>query len=216
MTEKPNKATIGDFTRKSEGISAVKSFLSGDDTGSLEKAPVSKEAQENSSGDKKQTMTEVNEEITKLERDIESVEKAPELTYVGRLDAIGLSREDAEEIIDAMLVKGEFRKTYQITKKHSVTFRSRILEDQNRALDVIEVKNPQYPSTVGNIVSECNLAASIVQFRDIEFADDMPIAKRLEWTRKLPDTVATILASKLSKFDNMLMTVLDEGAIENF
>lgn len=215
---------IGNFSRKtekSEGVSAVKSFVesfsgapgsmatSGEDS-------IAPEKNEPNDPKEEQTVEEVSDEISKLESDIESVQEAPEMTYKERLSEIGLELEDAEEVIDAMMVKGEFRKTYPLTSKYAVTFKSRKLEDQNRALDVIEAKNPQFPSTVGNIVSECNLAASIVKFNDIDFSDDMKITEKIKWARNLPDTVASLLASKLAKFDQMLMTVLEEGAIENF
>lgn len=220
MTEKSTqKAEIGNFT-KPEGVAAVESFMGGTGVGSVAAMPKEKKKSGEDAGEdapeaKQQTMEEVTDEISKLESDIEKVREAPELTYEGRLQRHGVTKEEAEKIIDAMMIKGEYRKTYQITPKYNVTFKTRLLEDQNRALDVIEVKSPQYPSTVGNIVAEQNLASSIIRFRDIDFSEK-DIKVRLEWVRKLPDTVARILANKLSKFDELIMDVLDEGAIENF
>ncbi len=222
MTKEQQQAEIGNFSRsseepkKSEGSAAVSSFLDGTGSGSIQQMPEEKkESKAEAPEAKEQTMEEVTDEISELESDIEKVREAPELTYEERLGKHGVSRADAEKIVDAMMVKGEYRKTYAITSKYSITFKTRLMEDQNRALDVIEIKGPQYPATVGNIVAEQNLAASIVMFRDIDFKDK-DIKARVKWVQKLPDTVARILANKLSKFDQMIMDVLDEGAIENF
>ena len=223
MTGKTNTAEIGSFMQKStgpnEGVSAVNAFFRGESEGSImgTEPPKKESSQKEEDLEKKQkTVEEMSDELTKLKADIEKVKEAPELTYEQRLKKVDVTLPEAEAIIDALMVEGEFRKTYQLTSKYSVTFKSRKMQDQNRALNVIEAQGPQYPSTVGNIVTECNLAASIVKFRNIDFKDEMEIKDRLTWVKNLPETVATVLSSKLSKFDQMLLTVLEEGAIENF
>ena len=213
MTEKEKTPEIGGFTRRSEGTVAVHEFMQGSGEGSIQKMPEGQEGPEEEKP--QQTAEEVTGEIAKLEEDIEKVEAAPELTYEEKLKQHGITKEEAEEIIDALMVDGEYRKTYAITSKYNITFKTRLMEDQNRALSAIENQGPQYPTTVGNIVAEHNLAASVTRFRDIDFSK-VEMRKRLEWVRKLPDTVARLLASKLAKFDEMIMDVLDEGAIENF
>jgi hypothetical protein len=217
MTEKgttQKTPEIGNFARTSEGTTAVADFMQGA-KGSVQKMPEKKKGEEKEPEKEEKSLGELNQEMTKLEEDIEKVEAAPELSYEDKLKKHGIPREEAEKIIDALMVGGEYQRTYQITPKYSVTFRTRKLEDQNRALDIIEARSPQYPSTVGNIVSEYNLAASLVNFRDLDFSDKK-VAECLEWVRKLPDSVARLLANKLSKFDQMVLDVLDEGAIENF
>ena len=214
MAEKGTTAApeIGNFKRP-EGVAAVQAFLGGEDVGSVKKMPEPKEKTEDEQP--QQTAEEMTDEIAVLEKDIEKVEGAPELSYEEKLEQHGISKEEAEKIIDALMVEGEYRKTYQITPKYHVTYRTRLMEDQNRALGAIEDQGPQYPTSVGNIIAENNLAASIVTFRDLDFTEKS-IKDRLTWVRKLPDTVARLLANKLAKFDEMIMDVLDEGAIENF
>lgn len=216
MTEPEKTPEIGSFVKTkaetTEGVAAVESFLGGADVGSVRKMPEPKDKPEEGP---QQTVEEVTDEISQLEEDIEKVEAAPELTYEEKLKRHGVTKEEAEKIIDALMVDGIYQKTYAITKKYDVTFRTRLMEDQNRALDAIEFKGPQYPTTVGNIVAGQNLAASIVKFRDIDFAE-VKIKERIEWVQKLPDTVARLLANKLAKFDQLILDVLDEGAIENF
>lgn len=214
MAERQGTPGIGDFSQKSEGVVAVQSFMKSHEQESAHAASQENALPKNTPPEK--TMDDVTEEISRLTSDIESVQQAPELTYEDSLAKVDVTLPEAEAIIDAMMVQGEFRKTYKLTSKYSVTFKSRKMEDQNRALNVIESKNPKYPSTVGNIVAEYNLAASIVRFRDIDFADDMSMMDRVKWVRNLPDTIASLLALKLSAFDRMLLTVLDEGSIENF
>jgi hypothetical protein len=112
-------------------------------------------------------------------------------------------------------VDGYYEETYALTKKYNVTFRTRTLEDQNRIMERIEVLKPNYPSTLSNIVAQYNVAASLVQFKEIDFLK-LEFKEKLDWVRKCPDTVVRALALKLNKFDAMIADVMSEGAIENF
>jgi len=209
-TTTPN---IGSFNKPSEGMAAIKNFAEGVDQGSIytpsHKKPEKKETKP------KKTDYELATEETELEKTIRELEKAPELTYAERLEKNGITQKEADEIVDTLMMGEEYQRTYQITKKYNVTFRTRKFKNQERVLDFIESVNPQFPASVGNIVSKHNLAASLVRFRDIDF-NGYKEKDKLDWIENLPDIIANVLARKLAKFDQMILDVLDEGAIENF
>lgn len=152
-----------------------------------------------------------------LEEAIRHVKEAPEKSYEERLREHHITLEDAHRIVDTIMTKGVYEKTYPLTSKSSVTFRSRNLQDQERTQAMLEEQVPQFMGTVNMIMAKHNLAASLVDLAGTKFGEgDQEIAKALKFVSKLPHVLFNVLITKLAHFDELVLTVMDEGAIENF
>ena len=137
-----------------------------------------------------------------------------------------ISVEKAHVIIDDLLTKGFYEEAMNVTKTATVTFRTRTQYDYRRYLRALEVVAPKYIDEQQEIQLRYFLAASLVEFRGQRFEHVKPSAretdiedafeKRLAWLKDQPDTLITLLAVKLSKFDRMVKVVMSEGVIENF
>lgn len=137
------------------------------------------------------------------------------MSYEDRLQGIGLTMKEAQQLVDDLLTSGFVEKTYPLTHNRSVTFRSRDADDMRRALDEIEDYNPKFAPTSSHILSMNTLAASLVNLAGKDYTSYSMEAKK-EMLRKLPEVALRLLTSKLNQFDNMLLTVMDEDAIVNF
>lgn len=221
VTDKTNEkktAEIGDFERPKEpkpgagaGARAIADFVAGKEISSLgvpEPAPATQATQAAPA-----TPPQSREAV--LEKAVNELEQAPEMTYDEKLKAHGITKEQVVEILDAMFTRGFFEKTYKMSGNIFVTFRTRKSEDQDRLLQRLEAESPQFPATVSNLVSKYNLAASLWRYKEQEFGA-MEFKARYDYVSSLPDIVFRLLCVKLSKFDQMMLDVMDEGAIANF
>ncbi len=130
-----------------------------------------------------------------------------------RLKAQGITMNEALVIVDALMVGGVYTKEYAVTKKHVVKFKTRDMEDQGRFIKDLESDSPMYTATTNAMLSRHNLTASLVSFRGSEFKN---YEEALAFVVKLPEPIFRILIDKLRKFDMLVFTVMDEGALENF
>lgn len=206
---------IGSFTKPqgpiSEGQAAISQFMQ-----DKEREKRIKELQKEESAPVGAPQeSQVEDEAMDLEQEIEKLKKSPELSYEERIRKHGIDLRTANLIVDSLLFKGEFRYTYPVTKKYTVTFKTRKFEDQEKTLGHLETVNPQFPASVGNLISKNNLANSLVKFGDTDFTK-MTFEARIDWLNSIPETLARLLAKKLSKFDEMILDIMDEGVIENF
>jgi len=167
---------------------------------------------------------ELMEKLDGLATMLEEVEKSPEITLDKVLDKYDLKKSDAEEIVDCLMQGKEYQKTYKLTKDYNVTFKSRLMSHQNQTLEALEAYNPSLPMTTGSLISQHNLAQSIVRVeRDTSNEsgssssfENSSLKDRLDWVSNLSEHVGRLLSSKLAQFDNMLLDLTDEGIIENF
>ena len=157
-------------------------------------------------------------DVEALQGALNILEKAPEKTWKEKLKALDIGEEEATVIVDAMLAKGYYERTYQLTKKTTVTFRSRPLEAQERVQRAIEQDAPQFNGTISLIVAKYNLAASLVSVGSNKFdpSDEANYTRVFAYLAKLPFAVFNALIQKLAKFDQLVLTVMDEGVLENF
>lgn len=144
---------------------------------------------------------------------VEEMDAVPALTYEERLKAQGITMEEALVIVDALMSKGVYKRKYSVTKKHMVEFKTRSMEDQSRYVKDLEDDRPMYAATSNAMISRHNLSASLVAFKGTEFED---YEHAFKFVVRLPEQVFRILIEKLRKFDILIMTVMDEGALENF
>lgn len=205
---------IGSFSRTpdvSEGQAAISQFMADKDR---DKRIRELQKEDPAVAPSAAPMEELDE-ATQLEKEIERLKRSPELSYEERIRKHGIDVKTASLIVDSLLFKGEFRYSYEVTKKYAVVFKTRKFEDQEKTLGHLEIVNPQFPATVGNLISKNNLAHSLVKFGDTDFTK-MSFEERIRWLNDIPETLARLLAKKLSKFDEMVLDIMDEGVIENF
>ena len=202
-----------------EGLAAVDAFMgkvsAPEASSTLNQAVPTKESQKDT----------LNQKISDLDTAIESAEETPELTLEKVLKSYDLSRSDAEEIVDCLMQGKEYQKKYELNKRFSVVFRSRLLRHQNQTLDALEAYNPVLPMTTGSLIAQHNLAQSIVSVAYLStdgkagnntVFSESNLKERLEWVANLDATVGRLVTEKLAKFDNMLLDLMSEGIISNF
>lgn len=150
----------------------------------------------------------------------------PVVDYQKYLKEEGISEDAAADIVDALLVTGVYQEVIPITKRSTVTFRSRLQEDTLRLQRALEVQRPLFRDAMDEIVVRYNMAASLAAFKDtsFEFPDaDTPAEKRedmfdvrLAYVERMPGALFSKLSLKLAKFDRKIMAVMREGVAENF
>lgn len=164
----------------------------------------------------------------KLDQDAKKDEAVlkPMASYEERLKQVGVSKEEASEIIDAVLLKGHFAKDYQITKSIKARFRTRGARDTRRAQIALEGMRLTYDHHYAEVLGRYLLAASLEQFgadvlthpkRNTSNDEiEKQFQARFEYVEGLSEPALQILMNKLRLFDIMIATVLSEGSIENF
>jgi hypothetical protein len=180
---------------------------------------------------KKETPTSsMAEGITaNMRKDLKDAEAVQEKVkdYREILKEAEISEQDASVIVDDMLTKGFYEETYKITKKTSVTFRTRAYSDYIKYTRALEVYNPKYVQEQQEIMARYFLAASLVSYKGITFehpedkSDESEEARkafndRLSWVTAQPQHLVDVLIRTLRKFDHKVQTVMSEGVIENF
>lgn len=153
-------------------------------------------------------------------------ELGPLERYEKALKALDITREDAAGIVDEILTKGYWSKEMQLTPRRKVKFRSRLYTDTQRFHDHIEAVRPTNPSYYNEILYKFSLAASLDTYDGKVFnhppkdATDEQIEeswkKRLHFVESQGDPALRLMYAKLAKFDEIVRTVMEEGAAENF
>jgi len=150
----------------------------------------------------------------------------PMASYEERLREVGVTREKAAEIIDAVLLKGFYAEDIALTKNIKARFRTRNARDTKRAQEQIETQRLTYDMHYSEALARLLLASSLERFaddalkhhpRNAKFEDlEKAFFDRVSYVDSLSDPALRLLLTKLSKFDRMISTVLEEGSIENF
>ena len=89
--------------------------------------------------------------------------------YLEGLDVVGLTQEEARDIMDQVLFGGGYEKEYKISAKMFVVFRSRTGVDTQRMLRLVEAEAPRMPMHVDDIIGRVNIAASLRRYGKQEF-----------------------------------------------
>lgn len=164
----------------------------------------------------------------RLAEDVDKDEAAlkPMASYEDRLKNAGLTRDEAADIIDAVLLKGFYAEDVKITSKVKARFRTRTSRDTKRAQEIIEAQRLTYDVHYTELLSRILLAASLERFGEDSLPHPPRSAKqedvekafqtRIEYVNTMPDPALRILMSRLAKFDRKISTALEEGSIENF
>ena len=165
-----------------------------------------------------QTEMRASETESALQSALDALDSLPEKTWEQRLKDVECTKEKATQIIDAILTKGFYEETYKLTSKVSVTFKTRSFDHQEKVQQIIERDSPQFMGTVSLIMTKYNLAASLSNLGKTQFEvnEDGGYPKAFAFISKLPYMLYNVLIQKLSKFDRLVLSVMDEGALENF
>lgn len=143
----------------------------------------------------------------------------PKEKYLAKLKEMNVSKEQAAQIIDAMIMNGLYEEEVAVTKKLRVKFRTRGQDAADRLNKALNDENPQFTGSVYSLIAKYNLAASLVQYGPHKFdpSTEDGFKHTMEYIRtKIPQPVYTVLVTKLSKFDEKLAAVMTEGAVEDF
>lgn len=148
------------------------------------------------------------------------------LTYEDILKEVGLTREKAYAILDAVLIEDYYEEVVDLTPRVSATFRTRSYRDTVRYHQNLEKFQPRYMMERDEITLRYNLAASLVAFRGQEFAHPHPTKDRdaadkafevrLDYIESLPEGTVNRLCNELHKFDKRVYAALNEGSVEFF
>jgi len=150
----------------------------------------------------------------------------PVKNYRTFLKEQGITEEEAAVIVDNLVTKGFHQEEMRLTKKVSVTLRTRRHEDGLRLTAAMRIQQPIYNDAIDELTTRYNMAASLVKYGNdvFEHADrDADESKqeelfdqRLKYVEKLAGPVFTIISTKLSRFDWKVMAVMQDGVAENF
>jgi hypothetical protein len=143
----------------------------------------------------------------------------PKDKYLAELKRVGVTPEQAAQIIDAMLFQGAYEEDVQLTRKISVRFRTRDVHAADRLNEAINRDNPQFTNSLYTIIANYNLAASLVGYGPHKFDPSTEEGFNTSFkyiTTKIPHPVYQLIVTKLSKFDEKLATIMKEGCVEDF
>jgi hypothetical protein len=142
----------------------------------------------------------------------------PKAKYLQDLERLKVTKEEAARIIDEMLFQGGYSEEMQVTKKLKIKFRTRGQKAVDRLNKAIDSVNPQFNGSLYSLIAEYNLAHSLIQYGPHLFdsVSDANFDAALIFIKSLPSPVFQVLATKLSKFDEKLATIMTEGVVEDF
>lgn len=220
MTEQAARPTLGDFTRPG----------SEPNPSNAKKTDVEKQAEEDAlltqAGMEQETESE--EAVRARVSLYQEMQQAllPVTDYKKFLKENKISEEQAARIVDNLLTHGYHEETYPLSNKHRVILRTRERRDAIRLEGVLNTRMPLLQTTVDELQTRYNLAASLAEFRGNRYnfpqegtgAQDVEkfFDERMQVVEKLPDPVFYKLTHKLAQFDRMIAAVMREGVAENF
>lgn len=155
-------------------------------------------------------------------------ELRPMRSYEEQLREIGVSKDEAARIIDAILNVGFWSEEVSITKSIKARFRTRSSRDRSRAVAFIEAARPVYEAHVQEMMNKQLLAASLEAFAKDKFTHADPRTAKAEEIEAafdarfrfvdgvISDPALNLLLRHFHKFDIKIHTVMQEGAVENF
>ena len=152
-----------------------------------------------------------------------TAKKSPMERWRDAIEAAGLSEEDADKILDAVLATGHYDKAYKLFRgKMTVTLRSRDSASLQRVSDALDSIRTNDVRVHTQMMNRYNLAASLVRYQDKQFkhpaanadvADrEKAFQERLSFIDAIPAPVLVQLYTLLSRFDNSVFAAMSEGA----
>lgn len=146
--------------------------------------------------------------------------------YREHLKQHGISEEKAARIVDDLLTKGFYEEEFPVSKRVSLTLRTREHRDTMRMQIALQVQRPLFTDTLNELVSRYNLAASMAAYNGKRYdfpsegatdeQADTLFDTRLKAAEHFPAAVFSMATMLLAKFDRMVLAVMREGVAENF
>lgn len=142
--------------------------------------------------------------------------------YLDYLEQNNVYKDDIIEAMDVLLTTGSVSWSFNLFDRIPVNFIVRPAWVDNYITEILDRMASETPIVsrvrYNNIVAECNLAASLAQYGDKNFAirsaADMGDAR--EFVRQLPYVVQNALVRKLAVFDRLLAVATSDWAVKNF
>jgi hypothetical protein len=152
--------------------------------------------------------------------------------YLEGLSAVGVTQGEARAILDAVLFNDYYEEIVEIGRGVVAVIRTRTYTDTQRMLRMAEAEAPQIPRHYNDILARCNVAASLVEYNKERFSvpvktegmtrdafkklEEEAFQDKLEYLMNLPTPVVTKLIYHVSRFDEKILAVFEEGAPEDF
>lgn len=172
----------------------------------------------------------IAETAAALEAEAKATEAAllPMRSYEEQLREIGVTKEQAAAIVDAVMRVGYWSEEISITRSIKARLRTRSSRDRGRALAYVENARPMYDAHYQELMNKHLLAASLESFGEDKFHHpDARLAKAEEIDQAfetrfryvdsgMSDPALTLLLHRFFKFEAKIRAVMQEGAVENF
>lgn len=181
--------------------------------------PAASPAQSNSGTQQLLDQEEIEAEIERIREEATALQNSPANLYLKKLEKAEIDLEEARRIIDRLVVQLEpYEERVKLGSRQTVVFRTRRQEDTERLIQVLEMDLPQIPATLRTRIIEHNLAASLVLYgeKKFEHASVEDHKANLAWVQRLPQPVFAAVGDSLSKFDEKIRVIFEEGWTENF
>ena len=162
---------------------------------------------------------EIEAEIERIRAEATAIQNSPANLYLKKLEAAEIELEEARKIIDRLVVQLEpYEERVKLGSRLNIVFRTRRQEDTERLIQVLEMDLPQIPATLRTRIIEHNLAASLLLYGEKKFDHESieDHQANLAWVQKLPQPVFAAIGDALSKFDEKIRVIFEEGWTENF
>ena len=167
------------------------------------------------------------ENLDRIAQEAAEESKDPALmTYAERLERNEIKKEEALIIIDALLSQGKYSETVKLGPERTAKLVTRSTRFNTFLSDTIDIADPQKVGKLNQLMTEYQMAASLVEFCGRELPDlsvGMPedvwrktLEEKVRFVRTLPSPVFIALCNKLSRFDAKIILVFSEGYDENF
>lgn len=124
------------------------------------------------------------------------------------------SQEELLEVFDTLMFQGEYKETFTLRGKLSVTLKSRSVEETMKISREIDNVPYNLISTVQEHKALLNLSYSLVNYAGKDFSGSSQ-EEVYKYLGKLPIFILSTLVDKLSEFDSKVLAACKE-AEENF
>jgi hypothetical protein len=157
----------------------------------------------------------------------EATRKSPIERWRDAIEAAGITEEEADKVLDAVLAQGYYEKAYKVFRgRLTVVLRSRDSAALQRVSDALDAVRTNDLRVHTQTMNRYNLAASLVRYQDKVFKHPAPNADPVERERAFSDRLSFIdsipapvllqLYAVLGKFDSIVFAALSEGAEMGF
>lgn len=221
-----DRPRIGDFTRATDPKVKDQRPLVKKDTPLVAAPETSKEAEVDAQFVRPETDSERDaQDRVSLFQEMQDA-LLPVTDYKKYLKDQKIEESEAAEIVDNLMMRGFHEERFELSKKLTVTLRTRTQQDVMRVQTAVQIQRPLFQDTMNELIIRYNMAASLASYGDTVFAfapenagvadQDKFFDVRLAFVEKMPSAVFTKLSIKLAKFDQKIAAVMREGVAENF